>query len=134
MLQENLTGIRVVRAFARDEHEIERFAKCNQAFRDHLYRLNKLEAMYWGISDFVSLGQISVVVIAAGIFLAQGTISVGELFAFLTLVSMAIWPVRRLGHVLAGQRQGGDFAQAHQPHPGGRGGAAEPQPCHSPLG
>ena len=101
VLQENLTGIRVVRAFARDEHEIERFATCNQAFRDHLYRLNKLEAMYWGISDFVSLGQISVVVIAAGIFLAQGTISVGELFAFLTLVSMAIWPVRRLGHVLA---------------------------------
>ena len=101
VLQENLTGIRVVRAFARDEHEIGRFATCNQAFRDHLYRLNKLEAMYWGISDFVSLGQISVVVIAAGIFLAQGTISVGELFAFLTLVSMAIWPVRRLGHVLA---------------------------------
>lgn len=101
VLQENLTGIRVVRAFARDEHEIERFATCNQAFRDHLYRLNKLEALYWGISDFVSLGQISLVVIAAGIFLAQGTISVGELFAFLTLVSMAIWPVRRLGHVLA---------------------------------
>ena len=101
VLQENLTGIRVVRAFARDEHEIGRFATCNQAFRDHLYRLNRLEAMYWGISDFVSLGQISVVVIAAGIFLAQGTISVGELFAFLTLVSMAIWPVRRLGHVLA---------------------------------
>ncbi|MCY3811188.1 MAG: ABC transporter ATP-binding protein [Gammaproteobacteria bacterium] len=101
VLQENLTGIRVVRAFARDEHEIGRFATCNRAFRDHLYRLNRLEAMYWGISDFVSLGQISVVVIAAGIFLAQGTISVGELFAFLTLVSMAIWPVRRLGHVLA---------------------------------
>ena len=101
VLQENLTGIRVVRAFARDEHEIGRFATCNEAFRNHLYRLNRLEAMYWGISDFVSLGQISVVVIAAGVFLAQGTISVGELFAFLTLVSMAIWPVRRLGHVLA---------------------------------
>ena len=101
VLQENLTGIRVVRAFARDEHEIGRFATCNEAFRNHLYRLNRLEAMYWGISDFVSLGQVSVVVIAAAVFLAQGTISVGELFAFLTLVSMAIWPVRRLGHVLA---------------------------------
>ena len=39
--------------------------------------------------------------IAGGFFLAAGTITVGELFAFLTLVSMAIWPVRRLGHVLA---------------------------------
>ena len=101
VLQENLTGIRVVKAFARDEHEIARFGASNRVFRDHLYRLNRLEAIYWGISDFVSLGQISIVVIAAGIFLAEGTISVGELFAFLTLVSMAIWPVRRLGHVLA---------------------------------
>ena len=101
VLQENLTGIRVVRAFARDEHEIARFAEHNRSFRDHLYRLNQLEAWYWGISDFVSLGQISIVVIAAAVFLAQGAISVGELFAFLTLVSMAIWPVRRLGHVLA---------------------------------
>ena len=101
VLQENLTGIRVVKAFARDDHEIGRFGASNRVFRDHLYRLNRLEAIYWGISDFVSLGQISIVVIAAGIFLAQGTISVGELFAFLTLVSMAIWPVRRLGHVLA---------------------------------
>lgn len=101
ILQENLTGIRVVRAFARDEYEIARFAENNRIFRDHLYRLNQLEAWYWGISDFVSLGQISIVVIAAGLFLAQGTITVGELFAFLTLVSMAIWPVRRLGHVLA---------------------------------
>ena len=101
VLQENLTGIRVVRAFARDQYETERFSECNQDFRNHLWRLIKLEACYWGISDFVSLGQISIVVIAAGIFLAQGTITVGELFAFLTLVSMAIWPVRRLGHVLA---------------------------------
>ena len=101
VLQENLTGIRVVKAFARDDHEIARFGASNRVFRDHLYRLNRLEAIYWGISDFVSLGQISIVVIGAGIFLAQGTISVGELFAFLTLVSMAIWPVRRLGHVLA---------------------------------
>ena len=101
VLQENLTGIRVVRAFARDDHEIGRFAEHNRTFRDHLYRLIKLEACYWAISDFVSLGQISIVVIAAGIFLAQGSITVGELFAFLTLVSMAIWPVRRLGHVLA---------------------------------
>ena len=48
VLQENLTGIRVVRAFARDDHEIARFATCNHAFRDHLYRLNKLEALYLG--------------------------------------------------------------------------------------
>jgi ATP-binding cassette subfamily B protein len=101
VLQENLTGIRVVRAFARQEHEMGRFRANSVTFRDHLYRLVKLEAFYWCLSDLVSLTQIGMVLIVGGIFLAQGSITVGELFAFLTLVSMAIWPVRRLGHVLS---------------------------------
>ncbi len=100
VLQENLTGIRVVRAFARQDYEIERFAKRNRAFRDNLFRLNQLEALYWGLSDFACLAQSGIVLIAGAVFLAQGSISVGELFAFVTLVTMAIWPVRRLGHVL----------------------------------
>ncbi len=100
VLQENLTGIRVVRAFARQEYEIARFGDRNRTFRDNLYHLNNLQALYWGISDFVSLTQIGIVLIAGGIFLAEGLISVGELFAFVTLVSMAIWPVRHLGQVL----------------------------------
>ncbi len=101
VLQENLTGIRVVRAFARQAHEIGRFETNSLTFRDRLYRLVKLEALYWCLSDFVSLTQVGIVLIAGGVFLAQGSITVGELFAFLTLVSMAIWPVRRLGHVLS---------------------------------
>ena len=100
VLQENLSGIRVVRAFARQEHEIERFGVRNRAFRDNLYRVNTIEAFYWGISNCLSMAQIGIVLIASGRFLAAGTISVGELFTFLSLVTMVIWPVRRLGEVL----------------------------------
>ena len=100
VLQENLSGIRVVRAFARQAHEIGRFGVKNQAYRDHFYRVNKLEAVYWGVSNFVSMSQIGIVLIAGGMFMAAGSLSVGDLFVFTSLVSMVIWPVRRLGEVL----------------------------------
>ena len=100
VLQENLAGIRVVRAFARQEHEIERFGTKNEAYRDNLYRVNTLEAIYWGINQFLSIVQIGIVLIAGAQMLAAGAISVGDLFVFVTLVNMVVWPVRRLGEVL----------------------------------
>ena len=100
VLQENLAGIRVVRAFARQEHEIERFGYKNEAYRDNLYRVNTLEAIYWGINQFLSIVQIGIVLIAGAQMLAGGAISVGDLFVFVTLVNMVVWPVRRLGEVL----------------------------------
>ena len=52
VLQENLTGIRVVRAFARQEYEIAKFAEKNRIFRDHNNRLIRLMGQYWGTADF----------------------------------------------------------------------------------
>ena len=100
VLQENLTGIRVVRAFARQEHEKERFGARNLAYRDKLYGVNRLEAAYWGLSDLFCLSQIGLVLVVGSVFLARGGITVGELFVFVSLVSQVIWPVRRLGEVL----------------------------------
>ena len=100
VLQENLTGIRVVRAFARQEHEQERFGVRNRAYRDKLYGVNRLEAAYWGLSDLFCLSQIGLVLVVGSVFLARGGITVGELFVFVSLVSQVIWPVRRLGEVL----------------------------------
>ncbi len=100
VLQENLTGIRVVRAFARQEFEIKRFGERNAAFRNNYFRMNRLMGLYWGVSDMFCMAQITIVLIAGGAFLAAGTITVGELFAFITLVGMVLWPVRHLGRVL----------------------------------
>ena len=100
VLQENLAGIRVVRAFARQDYENERFARHSQTYRDHLYRVNALESVYWGITHFLTMAQIGIVLLVGGTFLAAGTITVGDLFAFVSLVGMVVYPVRRLGEVL----------------------------------
>ncbi len=99
-LQENLTGIRVVRAFARQGFEIEKFGAKNANFRNHNYRLIRLMGYYWAISDFFSMSQVGIVLIAGATFIMAGTLTVGELFAFMTYVSMVIWPIRQLGRVL----------------------------------
>ena len=99
-LQENLTGIRVVRAFARQEFEIQKFAERNATFRNNNYQLIRLMGFYWGTSDFFSMSQIGLVLFAGAIFIMEGTMTVGTLFAFLTFVSMVIWPIRQLGRVL----------------------------------
>ena len=100
VLKENLPGIRVVRAFARHDFERDRFGERNRAFRDNYYRLNKIMAVYWCASDFIATLQIGIVLIAGGIFLVEGSLTVGELFVFISQVSMVIWPIRHLGRVL----------------------------------
>jgi len=99
-LQENLTGIRVVRAFARQQFEIEKFGARNAEHRDLDNRLYQLLAVFWSASDVLCIGQMGIVVIAGGRWIADGSLGVGSFFFFLTAVGMFIWPVRMLGRIL----------------------------------
>jgi len=99
-LQENLTGIRVVRAFNRQAYEIEKFAQCNDDYRNCEYRMMKIMSVFWALSDFVSFSQIGIVLIGGAIRVQSGYLSLGDLFAYLTYVSMVVWPLRHLGRVL----------------------------------
>lgn len=100
VLQENLTGIRVVRAFARQNFEFEKFDAKNSNFRDLTYRLILLLAWYWSISDFVCLLQIAAVLVVGAFWAAAGTISLGTLVVFITYVGKLLWPVRQMGRIL----------------------------------
>jgi len=100
VLQENLTGIRVVRAFARQDFEIGKFAARNAKYRDLNNNLIRLMGRYWGAQDFFAMVQIGVVLFVGATRLEDGTMTVGTLFAFLTYVGMVIWPIRQLGRVL----------------------------------
>lgn len=100
VLQENLTGIRVVRAFARQEFETDKFAAKNQAFRDHNNKLIGLMGLYYGFSDIICLGQIGLLLIAGALWVIDGSLTVGTLFAFITYEGMIIWPIRHMGRVL----------------------------------
>ncbi|MDR2939894.1 MAG: ABC transporter ATP-binding protein/permease, partial [Clostridiales bacterium] len=100
-LQENLTAVRVVRAFARENYEMDKFQKNNKEFKALVYKLIKHLAFFWGASDVVCLSQIAIVVFSSILMADRGLITVGTLILFITYVTMLIWPVRQLGRLLS---------------------------------
>jgi ATP-binding cassette subfamily B protein len=100
VIQENLTGIRVVRAFARQNFEIERFSGPNARYRDLNLKLIRLFAGYWTISDLIAITQNGLVLMAGVYWVSIGSLSVGTLFAFLALLNLVLWPIRRMGRAL----------------------------------
>lgn len=100
VVQENLTGIRVVRAFARQEFERAKFAEPNDRYRDRSLRLMRLMAWYWSISDLVAMSQIGLTLIVGARWIAEGKLTVGMLFAFISYLGIMLWPVRQLGRIL----------------------------------
>lgn len=99
-LQENLTGIRVVKAFAMERYEMEKFDLRNQEYRGCVNKLIFNLAIYWSISDFFSFIQVALVIIVGSYFVAIGQITLGTLVAFISYVNMMIWPIRQLGRTL----------------------------------
>ncbi|MCF7687418.1 MAG: ABC transporter ATP-binding protein/permease [Cephaloticoccus sp.] len=100
VVQENLTGIRVVRAFSRHEFERAKFAEPNALYRDRAVRMIKLMAWYWSISDIVAISQIGLTLIVGAHWIATGQLTVGVLFAFLAYLGIMMWPVRQMGRIL----------------------------------
>ena len=98
-VQENLTGIRTVRAFGRGEYENARFATTSGAFRDADARLFRLFANFWASSDLLCFAQQVIVVALGAWLLVHGTLELGAYFYFITVVGMFIWPVRMLGRM-----------------------------------
>ena len=105
-VQENISGIRVVRAFARQAFECSRFGRNNDDYRDADYQVYAVAGWFWGISDFLCFAQQAVVLVTGIVFLAQGTLTVGALFFFITAVSMFTFPMRQLGRIVS------DFGKA----------------------
>lgn len=101
VLQENLTGVRVVRAFGRQRYEADKFDVRNQAYRDLVYRLIMLLAGYWSVSDFLSLAQIGAIVIVGSAWAVGGGVTIGILLTFVTMETMLLFPIRQMGRILA---------------------------------
>ena len=101
VLQENLTGVRVVRAFGREKYEVEKFDKVNDNFRNLAAYQANLLAYYWSISDLLTMMQTAISLIYGVILAARGEISVGDLLVFTSYVGQLLWPVRQLGRILS---------------------------------
>lgn len=100
-IQENLSGVRVVRAFAREQYEIDQFEGRNRVHRDLDYRLYSIMARFWSLSDFLCMLQKAIVVGFGAWMLLEGHLEVGGFYFFLTAVAMFIWPVRQMGRILS---------------------------------
>jgi ATP-binding cassette subfamily B protein len=125
VIQENLTGIRVVRAFARQDFERGKFAGPNARYRDRSLHMLRLMSWYWSISDLVALSQLGLTLLVGAYWITTGQLTVGLLFAFLSYLGIMLWPVRQLGRILtdlgktsvALTRIGEILAVAREPEP-----------------
>ena len=99
--QENIAGIRVVRAFGRQSFEREEFRERNAAHRDADVRLFDGLSQFWALSDVTCLAQILVVLMVGLTLVSGGSLGAGEFFFFLFATNMYIWPIRHLGRMLA---------------------------------
>lgn len=101
VLQENLTGIRVVKSFNRENFEISKFEEKNKTYRDLLLKLMNTFAFFWSSSDAMCMFQTFLVVIY-GVYLAsKGDITLGTLVVFISYIGMLLWPIRQLGRILS---------------------------------
>lgn len=105
--QENLTGVRVVRAFGRERYERERFEAQNENYTNMWVRLMNLLAAFWSSSDLVSYAQILSVLVYGSVLCVNGEISAGEFIAFNSYTSMLMWPIRSLGRVISNLSKAG---------------------------
>ena len=107
MAQENLTGVRVVRAFGRERYERDRFEKHNESYTGLWVSLGKLMSFFWSSADILSGIQIMLVVVFGVVFCLRGSMTSGEYIAFLSYNGMLVWPVRQLGRMISEMSKAG---------------------------
>jgi len=95
--QENLSGVRTVKAFAREEYEIEKFKKHNKKYYDLNLRQARILAKYDPNISFLAKIQLVLIIIAGGVLVMQNEISLGQLGAFTEYANNIIWPMEILG-------------------------------------
>lgn len=105
--QENLTGVRVVRAFGREKFEKDRFEKQNQFYTNAWMDLCKFLAMFWSVGDLFSGLQLMLMVILGSVFCVNGTMTAGEFIAFISYNTMLTGPVRQLGRMISEMSKAG---------------------------
>ena len=107
MAQENLTGVRVVRAFGQERSEMEKFTKQNDYYTSLWIRLAKIMSRFWSVSDIFSGIQVMLVVIFGAYFCIHGSLTEGEYIAFISYNSMLVWPIRQLGRMISEMSKAG---------------------------
>lgn len=99
-LQENLSGVRVVKAFARQEYERNKFEGDNSEKYRRGKRLIMMHSLFWPVSDILCGIQMLLGFTVGALMAIAGTITIGQYLAYAGLVIWIIWPIRNLGRLV----------------------------------
>ena len=106
-VQENITGVRVVRAFGRERDELKKFREKNDNYTNIWMRLCDMLTVFWTLGDIMSMIQVFGV-IAIGVYMCvSGEITLGTYLAFVSYTRQLTWPVRALGRTLSEMSKAG---------------------------
>ncbi|HMM00360.1 MAG TPA: ABC transporter ATP-binding protein [Bacilli bacterium] len=104
-IEENLSAVRVVKAYNNEKYEIEDFEKYLADYEKKFIRWRKTSSFYFASSDILVFGQI-VLSLLTGIYLGtQGKMNIGDLYLAVTFTSMIVWPVRQVAQILSNLAQ-----------------------------
>lgn len=106
-VQENLTGVRVVRAFGREDYERKRFDQKNETFAGLWIHLGEFLSLYWSIGDLITGIQILTVICLGVTATVNGEITVGEFMTFVAYNASMAWPIRSLGRIVSEMSKAG---------------------------
>ena len=98
--QENYSGVRLIRAFAREESQIGLFERLNQQYIGRALRLVQLMGMLWPTLEFILGISMVITLLAGGHLVLAHRIDVGQFVAFSTYMIMLIWPIIAIGWVI----------------------------------
>jgi len=107
MAQENLTGVRVVRAFGQERSEMDKFTKQNDYYTSLWIKMAKVLSRFWSVSDIFSGIQVMLVVVFGAALCIRGHLTEGEYIAFISYNSMLVWPIRQLGRMISEMSKAG---------------------------
>lgn len=107
VVQENATGVRVVRAFGREKFEMDRFCEKNDAFANLWIKLGTISGLYWGVGGIITGLLVVTVIVLGAIEAVKGNMTVGAFVAFASYNTTLVWPVRALGRILSDMSKAG---------------------------
>ena len=100
--QENLTGVRVVRAFGRERYEREKFTKQNEYYTGLWVNLHRTFSIFWSTSDLISGIWVMCIVVVVAVMCVRGDgMTAGKYIAFISYNAMLMWPIRQLGRMIS---------------------------------
>ena len=105
--QENLTGVRVVRAFGRERYEKERFEKQNEYYTGLWITLQKTFAAFWVEGNIIATTRTMLVTVLGAVLCVRGNLTAGGYIALISYNGLLSWPIRSLGRTITEMSKAG---------------------------